>query len=74
MELLRVLQEVHDLMEFLLGLIHPGHIGEGYGGPRAGEDAGPAPAKVHGLGVGPLGPLEDEEEDQAYEDKREVGE
>ena len=51
--LLRVLQEVHDLLELLLGLIEPGHIVEGDVGALAAlEDLGPALADVEDLATG----------------------
>ncbi len=54
-KLLRVLQELDDLAQLLLGLVHPGHVGERDGRFVARDHAGPGPAEGHGLVVAALG-------------------
>jgi hypothetical protein len=53
-ELLRLLEELHHLAQFLLGFVRPGHVGEGDGRLVAGKHAGLAFAEHHGLVVGSL--------------------
>jgi hypothetical protein len=67
-ELLRLLQEFDDLLQFLLGLLHPGDILEGHRRLVAGEHAGPALAEGHRLIVGALR-LPQHEEDQPDDDQ-----
>ena len=45
--LLRVLQEIDHLLQFRLGLVDPGHVGEGHPGVRLDIDLGPALADRH---------------------------
>ncbi len=47
LELLRVLQEVDDLLELGLGLVDAGHILEGYAAVLLGQQAGARLAKTH---------------------------
>ncbi len=67
-ELLGVLQELDDLLELHLGLVHAGHVGEGDDRLVAQEHACPALAEAHRLVVGALRLAEHEEEEGADED------
>ena len=53
-ELLGLFEKLHDLLELLFGLVHAGDVGEGDGGPVAGEHLGAALAEGDGLVVGAL--------------------
>src|ERR1019366_5354920 len=52
-ELIRVLEELDDLAELLLGLVDPGDVHEGDRRLVAGDQAGPAAPEGHGLVVPP---------------------
>ena len=69
-ELLRVLQELDDLLELRLGLVDAGHVGERDDGLVAEEHAGPALAEAHRLVVGPLGLPHHEEDEAADQEDR----
>ena len=69
-ELLGVLEELDDLLELLLGLVHAGHVVEGDDGLVAQEHAGPALAEAHGLVVGALRLAEHEEQEGADQEHR----
>ena len=72
-ELLGVLQELDDLLELRLGLVHAGHVGEGDDRLVAQEHAGAALAEAHRLVVGALRLAEHEEEDGADDDDGQGG-
>ena len=60
-------------MYFLLRLIYPGDIIKGYRGCLGGEKSSPAAPEVHRLGIRPLCPAEDEEEQAAkYHEGQEI--
>ena len=67
-ELLRVLEELDDLLQLFLRFIHAGDVDEGHGGLVGREHARAALAEAHRLGVGALR-LAHHEEDQADEDQ-----
>ena len=66
-ELLGVLEELDDLLELRLGLVHAGHVGEGDDGLVAQEHARPALAEAHGLVVAALRLAEHEPQEDADE-------
>ena len=70
-ELLGVLQELHDLLELHLRLVHACDIGEGDDGLVAEEHPGAALAERQRLVVAALGLAEHEEQEQADEQDRE---
>src|SRR5205814_8720572 len=53
-ELVRILKELYDLGQLLLGLVHARHIGEGNRGLVAGNAARPRLAERHRLAVSAL--------------------
>src|SRR3972149_6593809 len=67
-ELLWVLQELDDLLQLLLSLVHAGDVDEGHGGLVGGEHAGAALAEAHRLRVRALR-LAHHEQDEADEDE-----
>ena len=69
-ELLGVLEELHDLLELRLGLIHAGHVAECDDRLVAQEHARPALAEGHGLVVGALRLAEHEVQEDADEQHR----
>src|SRR5690606_37328215 len=69
-ELLRLLEELDDLLQFLLGFIRPGHIGKGDSWLVAGEEPRFALAKGKGLVIAALGLAEEDEEKPGNEDQR----
>ena len=69
-ELLRVLQELDDFLELLLGLVDAGHVREGDGGLVAQEHAGAALAEAQGLVIGALGLAHHEEDEADDQDQR----
>jgi hypothetical protein len=48
LELLRIAQELDDLLQVFLGLVHAGHIGEGHPAMPLGQKLGLGLAKAHG--------------------------
>ena len=72
-ELLGVLEELDDLLELRLGLVHAGHVGERDDRLVAEEHAGPALAEGHGLVVGALGLAHHEEDEAADQEHRQRG-
>ncbi len=72
-ELLGVLEELHDLLELRLGLVDAGHVRERHDGLVAEEHPGPALAEAHGLVVGALGLPHHEEEEAADQQDRQEG-
>ena len=74
---LRVLQEVHDLDELVLGLVDPGHVVEGDSILLAGLDAprrGAAEAAEHAAAARPALAAEDPDEERHEQDRREEAE
>ncbi|GBD11953.1 hypothetical protein HRbin23_01636 [bacterium HR23] len=61
---LRILQKLHHLLQFLLRLIHSGHIGEGYRRAVGHKEASAAPPKGESLGGGTLGLPEHEQQEE----------
>ena len=68
-ELLGVLQELHDFLELRLGLVDAGHVAERDDGLVAQEHACPALAEAEGLVIGALR-LSHHEEDEAADDEQ----
>ncbi len=66
-ELLGVLEELDDLLQLRLGLVHAGHVGEGDDRLVAQEHARPALAEAHGLVVAALRLAEHEPQEDADE-------
>ena len=60
-ELVRVLQELHDLLQVALGLEHAGHVGEGDGGPVFHDHLGPALAEGEHAALARLHLAQDED-------------
>ena len=74
-ELVRVLEELDDLVELLLGLIHAGDVDERDRRLVTREQARTAPAERQRLVVAALGLAEDPEQDQRHEpEEDQVGE
>ena len=69
-ELLRLLEELDDLLQLLLGFLGAGHVGEGHGRLVAGEHPRPALAEGHGLVVGALRLAQDHQEQAADQQER----
>ncbi len=69
-ELLGVLEELHDLLELRLRLVDAGHVRERDDGLVAEEHPGPALAEAHGLVVRALGLAHHEEEEPADQQHR----
>src|SRR3972149_1250654 len=69
-ELLRVLEELDDLLQLLLRFVYAGDVGEGHRRPVATERACLALAEVHRLGVAALGLAHEEDQDRPEEDER----
>ncbi len=69
-ELLRLLEELDDLLQLLLGFIRPRNVAKGDGRLVAGEQARLALAKRKGLVVAALGLAKEDEEQTADEDQR----
>ena len=66
-ELLRLLEELDDFLELLLGFLRAGHVRKGDGGLVAREDPRPALAEGHGLVIGALRLAHDHQEEAADE-------
>ena len=66
-EPLRVLQELHHFLQFCLGLVHAGNVGEGDCGAVEGHHARPAAPETQGLVIASLG-LPHHEQDEAAEE------
>src|ERR1019366_7525195 len=74
-ELVRVLEELDDLVQFLLGLVDTGDVDERDRGLVTGEQPGAAAPKGHRLVVAALSLAEDPEQDQRHEtEEDQVGE
>ncbi len=69
-ELLGVLEELHDLLELHLGLVHAGDVRERHHGLVAEEHPGAALAEGHRLVVGALGLAHHEEDEAADHEER----
>ena len=69
-ELLGVLEELHDLLELRLRLVHAGDVRERHDGLVAEEHAGAALAEGHRLVVGALGLAHHEEDEAADHEQR----
>ena len=67
-ELLGVLEELHDLLELRLRLVDPGDVGERDDRLVAEEHPGAALAEAEGLVIGPLGLAHHEEDEAADHD------
>src|SRR5690606_19112436 len=65
LEALRVLEEVHDFGDLLLGLVATGDVGEKDAFALAGEELGLALAEAHGAATGVLDLAHEEEVEQA---------
>ena len=70
LELLRVLQELLDLLQLLDRFVQAGHVLESDLGMVPGGHLGAALAEGHDLVAAPLHPLEHEDEDDEDEDER----
>ena len=68
LELLRVLQELDDLLELDFGLVDAGHVVEGHPADLSRSAAGPALAEAHGLAAAGLH-LAHEEDPDADQDR-----
>ncbi len=69
-ELLRILQELDDLLQLFLRLVHAGDVDERHGRLVAGEHPGAALPEVHGLCVRALRLPHHEDEDGAEDEER----
>ena len=67
-ELLRLLEELDDLLQFLLGLLRPRHIRKGHRRLVAREHPRPALAEGEGLVAGALRLAQDEDEEAGQQD------
>jgi hypothetical protein len=72
-ELVRVFEELDDLDQLFLCLVHPGDVGEGDARLVSGEEAGSAFAEAHRLVVAALGLPHHEDEDADQEQGRQQG-
>ena len=74
LELLRLLEEVDDLVQLLLGLLDAGHVLEGDFLLLVGEELGPALAEGHGLVAARLHLAHEEDPEQDQQDEGEPAE
>ena len=72
-ELVRVLQELHDLLQVALGLEHAGHVGEGDGGPVFHDHLGPALAEGEHAALARLHLAQDENPEPDEQQPRQGG-
>ena len=70
LELLRVLEELDDFAQLLLGLVDTGHVGEGHLGPVLGQQLRSAAPERERLATACLQVAEDHEKDEDREHRR----
>ena len=73
LELLRVLQELDDLLKLLLGLVDAGHVVEGDAAVLLGQQPGAGLAEAHGLAAARLHLAHEEDPDADQQQHREPG-
>ena len=71
LELLRILEELHDLLEFLLRLVDAGHLVEGDPAVLLGQQASTGLAEAHGLAAARLHLAHEEHPDADQQQHRE---